>query len=336
MKTEYALNKYNLAHMGVCDEFLGLYQSVRMTYDELAEKIKEERPDRAMSVARLEKEAYPQLRKLIDIFLVEHTFVFTDKYAKIHPNAAALKRMRLLNVKKSAPLHLTIAIVSFTDFLKSFQCLVCDILLRRESYERPNISWDYVCNNLNEHIKKQVRKETVNANVSGEAKELVVYKNLSATSCAVNGHSVAAAKITVAVTGEDYSVVLPVHKCNTCGRLFVGYETLKVYEKEYGKLFIIKDTEDGDKMTAYIFKNESPLHKAGYNVIEGGITEKQRRSLLVELLKTNSFSHFEICRDIEKAIKIFEGRPKYANAVSKWQGDLMFIGEYVKNEMAGS
>ena len=63
------------------------------------------------------------------------------------------------------------------------------------------------------------------------------------------------------------------------------------------------------------------------------MTETERRSLLVTFLTTNTFSHFEICRDIENAIRIFDGQARFVNAVSKWKSDLMFIGEFVKEEM---
>lgn len=336
MKIEYALNKYNLAHLGVCDEFFTLYQSVQEIYAGAAKRIKKENPNRPMNTAKLEKECSSKLRKLFDIFLIEHTSLFTDKYVKIHPNATALKRMLLLDVKKKGILQAEISVVSFSEFLKSFQNFVCDILLQRESYERPSISWDYVWNNLNEHINSLARKEikeTIKKDVSDKAKELIVYKNLNSISCNRDEHNVVADKITVAAIGKDYSVVLPVHKCKDCGKLFIGYETLKVYEKEYGQLFIIKTKEDGKKGIVYVFKSESPLHRAGYNVIEGVMTEVQRRELLVTFLKTNTFSHFEICRDIENAIKIFEGQPRYVNAVSKWKSDLMYIGEFAKGEM---
>lgn len=339
MKKEYAFNKYNLAHLGVCDEFFALYQSVREIYDDAAEKVKKENPSRPMNIAKLERECSSKLRKLLDIFLIEHTSLFTDKYVKIHPNATALKRMQLLDVKTKGLLHTEISIVSFSEFLKSFQDFVCDILAQRESYERPNISWDYVWNNLNEHIKRlsgEEIKETIRKNVSDKAKGFVVYRNLNSISCNRDEHNVVADKITVAAIDKDYSVVLPIHRCKDCNKLFVGYETLKVYEKEYGQLFIIKTKEVGEKGIVYLFKSESPLHKAGYNVIAGMMTEEQRRALLTTFLKTETFSHFEICRDIENAIKIFDGQARYVNAVSKWKSDLMFIGEFAKEEMMGS
>lgn len=339
MKKEYALNKHNLAHLGLCDEFHALYQSVVELYDDASDSIKKSNTKSSVSIDKLERECWSQIRKLFDDFLIKHTSLFTAKYKSIHPNAEALRRMQLIEVKRTAPLKLIYSVISFNTFVERFQDFVCDILTRREGYERPYVSWEGVWNELNENIRilaeKEIR-ETVKKDISEKAKELIVYKNLNTISCNIYNHNIHIDKISVMAIGKDCSIVLPVHKCNDCGKIFVGYETLKVYEKAYGQLFIIKSREDTDKGCVCSFKSESPLHKAGYNVIEGMMTEAERRSLLVTFLTTNTFSHFEICRDIENAIRIFEGQARFVNAVSKWKSDLMFIGEFVKEEMTNS
>lgn len=333
MKKEYALNKYNLAHLGVCDEFHALYQSIVELY---ADAFECKKRNNTKGLISFEKECWSQIRKLLDDFLIKHTILFTDKYKTIHPNSEAMRRMLLLKVKRTAPLKLTYSVISFNYFIERFQDFVCDILERRESYERLHISRDYVWNELNEYIEKLVDKEiekNEKQEISNKVQELIIYKNLNTISCNLDGHYIQASKVSVMVIGKDYSVILPVHRCSECGKMFVGYETLKVYEKEYGQLFVIKTNEDFTNDSAYSFKRESPLHKAGYNVIEGVMSETDRRSLLVTFLKTKTFSHFEICRDIENAIKIFEGQTRFVNAVLKWKRDLMFIGEFIKEEM---
>jgi len=339
MKNEYVLSKYNLAHLGLLEDFYALYQSVVDAYDEAAKKVKGSNTKSSLSIDKLEKESWSKTRKLLDDFLIKHTGLFTTKYNVIHPNADAIRRMQLVEVKRTAPLRTICSVVSFSDFLERFQDFVCDILTRRESYERPHISREYVWNELNKYIEKlaiEKIKRSVKDGCVDKAQELIVYKNLNTISCNIDSHDIHVDKVPVMAIGKDYSVVLPVHKCNDCGKIFVGYETLKVYEKEYGQLFIIKSKEDADKGCVYSFKSESPLHKAGYNVIEGMLTETERRSLLITFLTTNTFSHFEICRDIENAIRIFEGQARFVNAVSKWKSDLMFIGEFVKEEMTNS
>ena len=336
MKKEYALNKHNLAHLGLCDEFHALYQSVVELYDDASDSIKKSNTKSSVSIDKLERECWSQTRKLFDDFLIKHTSLFTVKYKSIHPNAEALRRMQLIEVKRTAPLKLIYSVISFNTFVERFQDFVCDILARRESYEKPYISRETVWNELNTYINTLAENETkgtAKKYVSEKAKELIVYKNLNSISCNIEHHEVLPDRITVLVIGKDYSIILPVHRCKGCGKVFVGYETLKVYEKEYGQLLIVKTRENGAKGIVYQFESESPLHRAGYNVIAGMMTEEQRRALLTTFLKMETFSHFEICRDIENAIKIFEGQARYVNAVSKWKSDLMFIGEFVKEEM---
>lgn len=336
MKNEYALNKYNLAHLGLLEEFYALHQSIVDVHNEAAKKMKSSNTKSSLSIDKLEKESWSKTRKLLDDFLIKNTGFFTTKYTVIHPNADAIRRIQLIEVKRTAPLKLTYSVVSFSDFIERFQDFVCDILTRCESYERPHISREYIWNDINEHIEElavEKIKRSVKDGCVDKAQELIVYKNLNTISCNIDNHNIHIDKVSVMAIGKDYLVVLPVHKCNDCGKIFVGYETLKVYEKAYGQLFIIKSKEDEEKGCVYSFKSESPLHKAGYNVIEGMMTETERRSLLVAFLTTNTFSHFEICRDIENAIRIFEGQARFVNAVSKWKSDLMFIGEFVKEEM---
>ena len=43
-------------------------------------------------------------------------------------------------------------------------------------------------------------------------------------------------------------------------------------------------------------------------------------------------TYFEICRDIENAIIIFDGRTKYFQACEKWKKDLKYIGEFVSEK----
>ena len=339
MKKEYALNKHNIAHLGVCEEFHTLYQSVVDLYNDASESVKKNNTKGLVSIDKLERECWSQTRKLFDDFLIKHTILFTAKYKSIHPNAEALRKMQLIEVKRTAPLKLIYSVIPFNTFVERFQDFVCDILTRRESYEKPYISREYVWNELNAYINTLAEKEiekTVKKGILENAKELIVYKNLNAISCNRDDHEVLPDRITVSVIGKEYAVVLPVHRCKDCGKVFVGYETLKVYEKEYGQLFIVKNREDDAKGVVYQFESESPLHRAGYNVVEGMMTEEQRRALLTTFLKTETFSHFEICRDIENAIKIFDGQARYVNAVSKWKSDLMFIGEFVKEEMVNN
>lgn len=61
---------------------------------------------------------------------------------------------------------------------------------------------------------------------------------------------------------------------------------------------------------------------------EGKLSEEERHLLLVALLKDNKMTRFQIMRDIENAIRIFDDDYRFINAVSKWKSDLLFISEY--------
>lgn len=71
----------------------------------------------------------------------------------------------------------------------------------------------------------------------------------------------------------------------------------------------------------------------GYNVRDGEMTEQERQLLLLQLLNNNSVSYFEACRDIEQAIRLFSGRPKYEPSIMKWKKDLRFLGDYINGKL---
>ena len=97
---------------------------------------------------------------------------------------------------------------------------------------------------------------------------------------------------------------------------------------EYG-LLCAECTSETPKRTNFSkYDDESKLHQYGYNVVDGELSERERQNLLAFLFDNKIMTYFEICRDIENAISIFDGRPKYALALEKWRRDLKYIGEY--------
>ena len=63
------------------------------------------------------------------------------------------------------------------------------------------------------------------------------------------------------------------------------------------------------------------------------MSQSERRTLLIKLLEMEILTTFQICRDIENAIRIFKGEERYERAVEKWRSDLFFISEYVKENL---
>ena len=119
---------------------------------------------------------------------------------------------------------------------------------------------------------------------------------------------------------------------NNCGKIFIGNEALKLYEKNFGKLVIDSQKDTPIENDYAFYSNESKLHQMGYNVVAGEYSEKQRQDILVHLYEKGIMSVFEIERDIENAIHIFKYRRKYQLAVSKWKTDLEFFQKYITKQ----
>ena len=144
--------------------------------------------------------------------------------------------------------------------------------------------------------------------------------------------------LTVNALAAADNVLIPVHHCETCNRTFIGEETLKFYENRFGKLAVCvtHDTSANSTGAYGELNSESLLHKLGYNVVEGELSQTERRKFLIYLIEGKKISFFQACRDIENAIKIFEYRPTYRRAVQRWREDLAFINEYMENNLDGN
>ena len=161
----------------------------------------------------------------------------------------------------------------------------------------------------------------------GVLKEMIiVFENLSAISCNLNSHVVESVRVPVPLLGSPELVMLPIHHCTTCDRYFIGCETLKLYEKLYGRLFI-RAIREGADSAEFAFFNESELHRTGYSVRKDGMATEERQAFLLKLIDNQIMNRFSICRDIEKSIKIFKNRPEYAAAVAKWKEDLFYVSK---------
>ena len=154
-----------------------------------------------------------------------------------------------------------------------------------------------------------------------------IYEALNQTTCNKNHHYITPAKYRVKSNKGD--VLLPIHKCQECKKLFIGRITLELYTRAYGRLNITTHKDIADQPEYSIFPAESKLHSLGYNVVEGKMTEKERRALLKSLIDSKAISVFEASRDIEAAIKRFLNNSMFSLAVEKWQSDLKYLGDIV-------
>lgn len=324
----YELNSKNLALLGVLDKCHQLYSDIEDIYAAEFEH--------TMWPNQVQDRTMPKIRKLLDAFLSEMTYLFTQDYLRIHPNSDAMRKtLFFLEVKHPKPLHIRCKMVSFGDFLKITQEFVAAILCTRKSYDHIYVSMEKTIELINKNIISLVERstqshtDTISIQENQEVNQLIVFKSLALISCNTKAHDVVSAWILVKALKSDQCVNLPVHVCKTCGRIFIGYETLKVFEGIYGKLLvkIIAEKNCGE-FYDYTFSGESELHQYGYNVVEGKMSEAERHFLLVTLLREKKLTRFQIVRDIEKALQIFGDDYRFVNAVSKWKDDLLFIAEY--------
>lgn len=258
----------------------------------------------------------------------------------MHPNVTSLSTFSMLSIKKgSKALSLSISLLSFPAFLVELEFLVLRILHTRKTYTLPKISLEMVYTELDHHIKavtEQCKKDRLAPReYSGDTDEniLIIYKLLTLISCNQNNHTVVPTKYFADLLDGTGRVALPVHHCETCGKYFIGRKTLDIYQKIYGRFYIRTKIEKyGCSKSPFgtDLNFESELHSMGYNVVQGKLSTKERRDILLYLLNNKKLSYFQICRNIEMCINIFNNSPMHAAAVSKWESDLLFIGEYVK------
>lgn len=324
----YELNAKNLALLGVLDECHQLYSDIEAIYAEEFEH--------TMWPQQVQDKALSRIRKRLDAFLSDKTYLFTQDYLRIHPNSDAMRKNTFfLEIRNPRPLHLVCKMVSFGEFLKILQEFAATILCRRKSHDHIYISAEKAINLINENIISLVNSKTKShidpcpMHERRTVGQLIVFRSLALISRNTKTHDVISDWIFVKALKDGKSIKLPVHVCKTCGRIFIGYETLKVFEAIYGKLLVrIVAEKNCSEPYDYAFNGESELHQYGYNVVEDGMSEAERHLLLVTLLKENKLTQFQIIRDIENAIQMFDGNDRFMNAVSKWKSDLLFISEY--------
>lgn len=156
------------------------------------------------------------------------------------------------------------------------------------------------------------------------APELFIFKSLRSLSCNKNDHKVVPDSMSVLLINKNESINIPVHRCLTCGRTFIGEQTLKLFISDFGLPFISRKYDSSYKAD-YPEYEMSELYSFGYNVRQNGMTKEDRRALLTFLLKNKKMSNFQIVRDLENAINRFENQANFILAVQKWKEDLRFV-----------
>lgn len=342
MNTHF-LTKEKAIYVGLYDALYELYCNIGDLFEEAYNTYQQGKTNSYARLSKIEDTVLrPYFREKANALLEKYTYLFTDEYKAIHPNSASIKTFSFIDAKDLRAIYLNTysvafpKIISFSQFLVEFEFFIITILYQRKLHQYPKFSLERVEKETQEHFNNIVEASLEKAENNSFQNQIIlndvlIFKKLSSISCNRKNHIIEPKTIIAAIVDSNDTILLPVHYCKNCNKIFIGNETLKVYEKKYGKLFLSVRKDYSDDEAHSYYTGESKLHKAGYNVIAGKLSEKERENYLIKLYETKIFTEFEIVRDIENAIQIFDGRICYAEAVKKWKTDLLFITEYIRN-----
>ena len=339
---ERFLTKESLIHLRIFDDTYDLYCGLVEIYN-ASYTILHELTVKSTIIwpYKVDEQARKQCRILIDKYLQKHSSVFTKEYPRLYTNAKNTKIFSMLRVKKVNHFTFHMKIISFETFLNELFFLVAQIVYLRVQRDKPKIKREFIIDQVKEAVEESVRR-AIEINPSYKKDDfiipkdgLIVFESLSLIYCNIRNHAVVPRLYKADLISQTDQIVLPVHFCETCGRCFIGAKTLAVYQEIYGNFFVPLSREINPRSDDDFFselRSESLLHSLGYNVIEGESSETERRELLVYLIKRGKITYFQICRDLENAIRIFNNNNTHQLAVSKWVADLKYISEYVKSK----
>ena len=334
-------NRKDLLRLGILEETADLYYNLidvfRCAYDNALEIYGEKNLLLGDKVKAL---AVKQYRQLLDAFLKSYTYIFTENFEILRTNASCMKGFSMLN-SRTKKLSVIYRLITFDEFIVELTQLVFRIVDNRIRHEKPKIPTEVVV----EHIQTAINNNIVNADkirtcstpqsVISDETALVVFRNLSSIYCRAEKHAIVPMLQRVEFLEKDGAMMIPVHRCLTCGKVFVGYETIKVFEQSWGKFKIKIDVQHSycEKGAFPELHKESKLHHKGYNVIAGKLSEKERQDLLVHVLEEGELTYTDICATIEKNIRMFSNSDYHRQAVEKWKLDLSFFQNYVKGKI---
>ncbi len=342
----HALNSKNLFAFGILEEAYNTYEETieanksanTAPFDPKVYKSRNEMISRAMN-------------KPLNQFIKSNRFIFTSNAEKIHLNnknillfdgTTGISRAHSYIHGYPADFHLP----SFNAFFNALEVVICLRMIQTGRF--PDMPNAYV---TNERITTAIERmdERINrlANVyrtqlfqptpcslSEEIipPEFIIFKSLRSLSCNINNHKIIPDSKPVWIVGKNMYVSIPIHKCCTCGRTFIGEQTLKQFIPEYGLPFF-SHKYDGSYPPDYSLFKQSKLYSFLYNVQFDGMSKEDRQGLLELLYKTKSMTYFEIARDLNDDINQFERNPEFYGAVKRWKEDLKYISDLVESDL---
>lgn len=329
---------YNL--MGIYDEVSILYDQIMMIIDDTvyAHYDAENGRLRMSAFGKIDK-CRPAIKKQLNKFFERNYRLFTgtEQHLYVNDRVMATYSFAWFENSNKSPLAIKYKHMSFSRFCAALETIAASLIYYRREREDPSTTEQDVFEEVNNRLLRsssEIWKErkTQLDDMASEAycPQLYIFKALSQVTC-YKEHHVVPDDCVVLLSGKSRKAVrLPIHRCETCGRRFIGIESYKLFTEEYGILIFERCPDESMiKDSFFMYNSESKLHQMGYNVIDGKLSEKERQSILTTLLDNKIMTYLEICRDIENAIGIFQGRAKFQAAVNKWKLDLGFIGNYV-------
>ena len=330
---DYSLTKENLAYLGLFEPFYDLYYSYKDILLDAQEELSTQKrqtvwPD------EITKFANNKSRLLFNDFFDRYSYLFTDEEYIFHANTVFMRHIDLYDIKRTKPLTLEISFMSFERFLKYLEWAVAYLIRNKKEKELSrSFNEETILRSVNNRIQSLANgaKTFQSSNPINPTKicdELTIYVNLKNTSCNQKNHRINSTYCSCNLL-ENKIVRLPIHYCAICNKYFIGIESLKIYEKTYGKIIAVKHYESG----GCNFDNfgESELYQTGYNAEENGMTDQERKAHLKFLIESGKMKPFEIIRDLEDAIRFHKNKFQDRFAVEKWKNDLEYVNKWKEN-----
>lgn len=327
-----------VARLGVYDDFYDLFSEFNALYETITIEVKEElrknyiRDFKAYFKSHedvVDRSAKPYAMRLVLPYFKKYLSFFTSENLDVTYDTAYEISFNYLRFQYDFNKR-----KNFTDFLRDFQIWISKyIYCKQHSNSDRLYSWAYdsQINIINDYVKQYVEEHSLleiydagDELLESDYHTLYVYDNLSSVGCRVNHHALDAKCIVCGLTSSNQYVKLPVHYCSDCDKVFIGRTTLKLFEKEYGKLTMKRKNLDGNTGLSSL-SPESVLYQYGYNVSDGR-TDKERQDLLLTLLEKGLVKYDVMVACLEFNIKVHTNHPE---AVGKWIRDLKFIGNHV-------
>lgn len=328
------LTRKSAMQIGVSDALYALYCDIGDIYDNCIETNGFVNSTDAFWSEKADKLCRPAVKKALDAFLREYTWLFTDSYEWLHPNSAGVLRFSMLDSRNRGR-HSIIQPVSFSEFLADLQLAMARTITSKRHLANSFYFAEADAKDVSRHVQNLAKLGAERVQSISDAYadtpptgELITYRNLSAITCNQQGHSVIQRRAVIkSKNGEK--VTMPAHYCLDCGRFFVGIETWRIYKHEYHPVGVIA-RDEADFTCGVNFRDfgSSELYQHGYNVRSGGMSSAERHTLMESLVDSSTMSVFAIVRDLHRNIRAFKDIYRYEDAVHKWESDMKYILEY--------